>query len=208
MGIRDEQKEQRRQLIIVKAAELFAKNGFTETKISDIAKAADMSVGLLFHYFESKEKLYEELVKMGVEFSSSPYKLNFNDPLDYFRMSIDGIFDASKKQPFVLYMFVLMGQARRSESIPPHIRELAMSIDQVSRSAEIIEAGQQYGCFRKGDPNLLAFTFWSAVQGIMEQIAVTPELFTDDKPYPETDWILSLISGEKNTKGENGNDRG
>lgn len=209
MGIRDEQKEQRRQLIIEKAAELFARNGFSETKIGDIAKAADMSVGLLFHYFESKEKLYEELVRMGVSFSAVPGQLNFNNPLDYFRMSIDGIFNMSREQPFVLYMFVLMGQARRSESIPPHIRELAMSVEQMSQSAEIIEAGQRYGYFRKGDPTLLSFTFWSAVQGIMEQIAVTPELFDDDKPYPETDWILDLIRNRNDdTESGDSDDRG
>src|SRR5574344_557350 len=110
MPTRDEQKEQRRQLIIYKATELFVKNGYADTKIGDIAKAADMSVGLLFHYFESKEKLYEELVRMGVEFSGSPQRMNFNDPLEFFKMSIEGIFAAAKAQPFVLYMFVLMGQ--------------------------------------------------------------------------------------------------
>ncbi len=54
MSIRDEQKEQRRQLIMDKAIELFAKKGYADTKIGDIAQAADMSVGLMFHYFESK----------------------------------------------------------------------------------------------------------------------------------------------------------
>ena len=49
MSIRDEQKEQRRALIIDKAIELFAKKGYLDTKIGDIAKAADMSVGLMFH---------------------------------------------------------------------------------------------------------------------------------------------------------------
>ena len=61
---REEQKTQRRQLIITKALELFVKKGYSETKIGDIAKASNMSVGLMFHYFESKEQLYAELVKM------------------------------------------------------------------------------------------------------------------------------------------------
>ena len=188
MSIRDEQKEQRRWLIITKATELFAKNGYADTKIGDIAKAADMSIGLLFHYFESKEKLYEELVKMGAEFAAKPQEININNPLDYFRMSIEGVFDAVREQPMVLYMFVLMGQTRRNETIPSHIREIALGIDQMEQSAEIIAAGQEYGYFREGDPHLLSFTFWSAVQGVMEQLAVTPDI-----EFPSADWLLDII---------------
>ncbi|MDE6595979.1 MAG: TetR/AcrR family transcriptional regulator, partial [Oscillospiraceae bacterium] len=79
MSARDEQKEQRRQLIISKALELFAKKGYSDTKIGDIAKAADMSVGLMFHYFESKEQLYEELVKMGADGTNIPQEMDFKN---------------------------------------------------------------------------------------------------------------------------------
>ena len=62
MGKREEQKKIRKQLILEKGLELFVEKGYSATKISDIAEAVDMSVGLMFHYFESKEKLYEELL--------------------------------------------------------------------------------------------------------------------------------------------------
>lgn len=197
MSTRDEQKEQRRQLIIFKALELFAKKGYSDTKIGDIAKAADMSVGLMFHYFESKEQLYEELVRMGADGTNIPKDLNFENPLDYFDRFLKELFKYAKEQPWVFYLFVLMAQARRSDGIPPHIREIAMSVDQVEQSAEIIAAGQKYGYFREGDPYTLSFTFWSSVQGIMEQLAVSPEMFSNDKPLPETDWILDIIRGAK-----------
>jgi len=200
MSSRDEQKEQRRQLIISKALELFAKKGYSDTKIGDIAQAADMSAGLMFHYFESKEQLYEELVKMGAESTNIPQKLNFENPPDFFEGFLNTLFSYAKEQPWVFYMFVLMAQARRSEGIPPHIREIALSVDQIEQSAEIIRAGQQYGYFREGDPYILSFTFWSSVQGIMEQLAVSPEM-TENGQLPETDWIIDIIRGTKNTKG-------
>lgn len=200
MSSRDEQKEQRRQLIISKALELFAKKGYSDTKIGDIAQAADMSAGLMFHYFESKEQLYEELVKMGAECTNIPQKLNFENPPDFFEGFLNTLFSYAKEQPWVFYMFVLMAQARRSEGIPPHIREIALSVDQIEQSAEIIRAGQQYGYFREGDPYTLSFTFWSSVQGIMEQLAVSPEM-TENGQLPETDWIIDIIRGTKNTKG-------
>lgn len=196
MSSRDEQKEQRRQLIISKALELFAKKGYSDTKIGDIAKAADMSVGLMFHYFESKEQLYEELVKMGAEGTNIPQEMNFENPLDFFKGFLDALFSYAKEQPWVFYMFVLMSQARRSEGIPQHIRDIALSVSQVEQSAEIIKAGQQYGYFREGDPYALSFTFWSSVQGIMEQLAVSPEML-ENWQLPETDWIMSIIRGAK-----------
>ena len=55
---RKEQKEMRQKQIMLKALELFVTKGFSETKISDIAESLEISVGLLFHYYESKEALY------------------------------------------------------------------------------------------------------------------------------------------------------
>jgi len=197
MPTRDEQKELRRQLIILKALELFAKKGYSDTKIGDIAKAANMSVGLMFHYFESKEQLYEELVRMGVEGTNMPMDMDFNNPLDYFAGFLKVRFGYAKEQPWVFFMFVLMAQARRSDGIPKHIKELAMSVNQIEQSAEIIAAGQQYGYFRNGDPYSLSFAFWSSVQGIMEQIAVTPEMLSGEKELPDTEWIIDIIRGAK-----------
>lgn len=194
MTIRDEQKEQRRVLIFDKAIELFAKKGYAETKIGDIAKAADMSVGLMFHYFESKEKLFEEIVRYGANATNTPREMNFENPLDYFEGFLKVMFQYAKEQPRTMYLFVIMGRIQRGEGIPQHIKEIAESVDQIEQSAEVITAGQQYGYFRKGDPYLLAFTFWSSIQGIMERLAAAPEMAENDR-FPETDWIIDILRG-------------
>ena len=196
MSLRDEQKEYRRQLIIDKAIELFAKKGYADTKIGDIAKAADMSVGLMFHYFESKEKLFEELVRYGAQAANTPREMNFENPFDYFEGFLKMLFQYVKEQPRIMYMFVIMSQIQRGEGIPPHIKEIADGVDQIGQSAEVIAAGQQYGYFRSGDPYLLSFTFWSSVQGVMEVLASAPELVESGR-LPETEWILDIIRGEK-----------
>lgn len=193
MSTREEQKEQRRQVILFKALELFVKKGYSETKIGDIASAANMSIGLMFHYFESKEQLYEELVRMGVNGTSLPQGRNFKNPFDYFEGFLKALFQYAKEQPWVFYMFVLMAQARRSEGIPPHIKELAMSINQMEQSAEIIKEGQRQGCIRDGSPYALSFAFWSSVQGVMEQLAVSPEMLESDSTLPNPDWILDIL---------------
>lgn len=197
MSTRDEQKEQRRALIIDKAIELFAKKGYANTRIGDIAQAADMSVGLMFHYFESKEKLFEEIVRYGARSANNtPLELNFENPLEYFEGFLNVLFRYAKEHPRVMYLFVIMGQINRDEGIPPHIRELAMSVNQIEQSAEVIASGQKYGYFREGDPNLLSFTFWSSVQGVMERLAAAPEMLQNDT-LPEADWLLDIIRGRK-----------
>lgn len=198
MSTRDEQKEQRRQLILDTALELFAKKGYADTKIGDIAKAADMSVGLMFHYFESKEKLFEELVRYGAEATNTPRELNFENPLDYFEGFLKMLFKYALEQPRVIYLFVIMSQIQCG-GVPESVKEIAAQTNQIEQSAEIIEAGQKYGYFREGDPYLLAFAFWSSIQGIMTHLAINPQLIEIGN-IPDPDWILDIIRGKKNDK--------
>ncbi len=57
------------------AMELFARNGYHSTSISQIAKEAGVSKGLLYNYFDSKEELLREIimeaVNMGEEMMES-----------------------------------------------------------------------------------------------------------------------------------------
>ena len=136
------------------------------------------------------------LVKMGVEGANAPGDMNFQNPLDYFKGFLDELFQYALNKRWVLYMFVLMSQARRSDGVPKHIRELACTVNQIEQSAEIIEAGQKYGYFREGNPMALAFAFWSSVQGVMEQLAVSPELI-ENGDIPQTEWFIDIIRGVK-----------
>lgn len=190
--IREEQKEQRRKQILNTALELFARKGYSDTKIGDIAETAGMSMGLLFHYFDSKEKLYEELVRMGAAYAGTPGELPYENPVEYFEGFLNALFGYARRQPWVFYMFVLMAQARRSEAVPSHIREIAMEVDQIGQSAGIIEEGQRQGYFRDGDAHMLAFTFWCSVQGIMEQLAVMPRMRAEGA-LPRTEWIMDIL---------------
>lgn len=49
--------DERRGVIVDKAAALFARQGFLGASMSDLASACDMSKSLLYHYYTSKEEL-------------------------------------------------------------------------------------------------------------------------------------------------------
>lgn len=54
--------EKSKKLLLEKAMELFSTNGYHETKISDIVKAANLTQPTFYLYFQSKESLYKDLI--------------------------------------------------------------------------------------------------------------------------------------------------
>jgi AcrR family transcriptional regulator len=61
-NLRKTQAEERRLQILDTALDVFASKGFAAASIKDIAAAAGISQGLLYHYFNSKEALLEATV--------------------------------------------------------------------------------------------------------------------------------------------------
>ena len=59
----EEIRETSSQKILMAALELFATHGYDATSISELAKHAGVSKGLIYNYFHSKKHLLEELVK-------------------------------------------------------------------------------------------------------------------------------------------------
>lgn len=62
-GKRELQKEARRSAIIDAALEEFCAQGFTAAKLDDVAVRAGIGKGTIYLYFDSKESLFEEVVR-------------------------------------------------------------------------------------------------------------------------------------------------
>ena len=58
----EQQKSQRRDEIIAAAKKVFARNGFHDTTIADIAKQAELAYGSVYWYFDSKDDLFRQLI--------------------------------------------------------------------------------------------------------------------------------------------------
>jgi AcrR family transcriptional regulator len=58
----DQQKSQRRDEIIAAAKKVFARKGFHDTTIADIAKEAELAYGSVYWYFDSKDDLFRQLI--------------------------------------------------------------------------------------------------------------------------------------------------
>ncbi|MGA0805957.1 MAG: TetR/AcrR family transcriptional regulator [Pseudohongiellaceae bacterium] len=65
-GKREQQKEARRSAIIDAALEEFSAQGFTAAKLDDVAVRAGIGKGTIYLYFDSKESLFEEVVRRNM----------------------------------------------------------------------------------------------------------------------------------------------
>ncbi len=103
MGVLERQIRQ--EVILDAAARVFFSVGFGSAKMSDVAKKAKLSKGLVYHYYDSKENLYMAVVynacKLNVQFFNEALR---NKPeglaLDKILYFIERYFEFSKQYPF------------------------------------------------------------------------------------------------------------
>ncbi len=84
-GLREQQKEMRKQAISQAAVALFATQGYQDTTIEQIAREARVSVPTVFKYFGSKQEIVLEMLNPEdprALSEASELMMEFSDPLD------------------------------------------------------------------------------------------------------------------------------
>lgn len=190
LKIREKQRVERRQQILECGLDMIVSRGFEATRIRDIADKLQISVGLFFNYFESKETLYEELVKIGLSGPASVLELNTEEiePIVLFEKMTEAIFESLRNNSITAKMFLLMAQTIRSETAPNSVKKLVADFDVVTPLLPIIREGQQRGQIKSGDPTALAIAYWGAVQGISGYFALCSDL-----PLPQSIWVVDIL---------------
>lgn len=190
MGKRTDQKENRRQQILSCSLELFVHKGYHGTTVRDIANSSEMGVGLLFHYFPTKQAILEELLSMAQSGIASSLELMREpvSPIACFEQITDQILQAFRASPTAASIFMLANQALTSHWITEDIKELVPSLSSVEISAQLIQQGQLEGSIRQGNPLSLSLAFWGAIQGVAEGLVCYPYI-----PVPETKWIVDIL---------------
>lgn len=190
MNKREQQRLERREQILNCSLDMIISRGYDAMKIRDIADKLNISTGLFFNYFESKEKVYEELVKIGLSGPENVLKLNIDGvrPIELFEKMAETIFESLKSYTMTAKMFILITNTIKSESTPESVKKLISNLNVIDPVLPIIIKGQQLGEIREGDPTALALAYWGAIQGIAETYALYPNL-----PLPNSSWIVDVL---------------
>lgn len=189
MGKRAEQKTKQRQHLLDVSLDLFVRKGYHGTTVRDIAAQANVSGGLLFHYFPTKQIILEELAAVARVGNTAVEQLLSAPlpPLSIFEQIAD-VTVRFLDEPAASRLFLLVNQINTLESVPEPIRELVSSKEVVKASVPIILKGQDGLGIRPGDPLSLALTFWGAIQGIAEA-----RLWFPDTPAPDPQCLVDLL---------------
>lgn len=96
----EEIREKSREKIIRAATELFARNGYHATSISQIAAKSGVSKGLMYNYFKNKNALLDVILKNAFSEGEGPIMqmLQLTDPFEKLRLVVEGSFAMVKSK--------------------------------------------------------------------------------------------------------------
>lgn len=163
--IREEQKER----ILQAAKAIFAHKGFSETKMSDIAAAANVSYGLAYHYFTNKEAIFTTLLQQALQGAldlMQRARVQPGTPWDRLHWLTSEIILGAQDEP-EYEMLVL--QALTNHAVPQETHKMVLQESQLSHEAlkQLIVEGQAAGEVVAGDPDLLTTAFEWCIQGMV-----------------------------------------
>lgn len=163
-------KDERKNQIILSALKVFTKKGFAASKISDIANDAEVSYGLVYHYFKSKDDIYTELIEHAISSLGKVIeetKMNTEEPIEQIRQITSRVLDSVEHKKTSCYYYVLVMNALTCEAMPVSTAKIIKeSLSRLNMFSAIISAGQKQGQIREGEPMELAITCFSTVLGL------------------------------------------
>lgn len=163
----EEIRNEMRNKILHESMLYFAKNGFSGTKISDLAQYIGIGQGTIYVYFESKEELFQEIHKM------------INREKDIKQLEILAYLPLSAKQKIHRLSKDVLQKLQEDESFAGVIAlntqmtleqdkgfssdETVYQLELYKSMVKIIEQGQKEGSVVSGNPLKLADYYWGVV---------------------------------------------
>ena len=154
-------REDTRNRILKESSLYFARNGFGDTKIGDLAKHIGIGQGTIYLYFKSKEELFEEIRKSAenkdeIKRLKTLSKLPVPAKTKIEKISAEMEKKLKNDEEYVVRITILSQLLLEQE-------ENLYKNDLYKVLAEIVKQGQKEGSFVKGDALYLADLYWGTV---------------------------------------------
>jgi len=161
--------DDKRQRILLAAIKVFSNKGFHGSKVSDIAKEADVADGTIYLYFKNKDdiliQLFDESLKVLLGEMKQALEKS-NDPLERIRIFIQmHLASVEKYQSVAEVMQLELRQSHKfmNEQIPRRFT------DYLNLISETVQMGQKAGIIKR---DLAPAMVKRAVFGAMDEIAL------------------------------------
>lgn len=155
--------EEKEELILEAALEVFSQRGFHGSTIDQIAEVAGMSKPNLLYYFRTKEAMHRALIDRVLENWLEPLQAfdADGDPEEEIRSYIRRKLEMAREFPRESRLFaneILQGAPHIAGVLDGPLKEL------VDEKAEVIRVWIASGKVRDCDPHHMIFSIWSTTQ--------------------------------------------
>ena len=164
-------KDKRRGKLLLHALKAFAVHGYDHTAIDDITKAAKCSHGLFYHYFPSKEAVFEALIKECFSDSIAdaiPEALALGGASGIRRLA-QFVEDAGKGSAKDLAIAVIVLELGSAKNLDEAGRRFAKEHDVLLALAKLIKQAQEEGKAVDGNPKEVAQAMFDLFLGAINR---------------------------------------
>lgn len=140
--------EERRQLILAAAANCIAEQGYDGVRLRAVSRQAGVSVGLIQHYFDSRDELLTHAVGFLSEGLLGAFAQRSSEPLGAWQtieMLVDQLCAVSDLQAHSMMWIAFGAAVARHPHLRPHLEHVYRAWDEHVRGA--VEAGVASGEF-------------------------------------------------------------
>lgn len=192
MGLSDEQllnMKLKRNSILETAIILFSEKGYEGTTVQNIAKAAGVSFGSVFTYFENKEHLFHSAVVEPLQ-TYSQQLLNFNpdaDADDFMnelkKMITDHIDVFAGLSNYLNLVVFVITQNNQHKSTFEELNDFHVKLK--DKLIALVKNGQKLGMLKIQDPAYTALSYTSLLMGLRLNLTDEPQstLWVDFLPF-------------------------
>ena len=185
----------REKVIIDAALKVFSTKGYASTRMADIAREANMSYGLVYHYFENKEKLFDAIME--------DWWTGFYDELEMLKKS-----DMSTEEKLAeIICYLLKVYENKPNQISIFVTEVSRGFvyhadskgkDKFNKlfslCQDIMSEGQQNGFLRKDiQANYLTYLFLGSIDTFLSVLILGNEKITAARQKRFTDGITNVF---------------
>ena len=168
----------RRRQILDAAIRVFARQGFHACRVSDIAREAGVAYGLVYHYFDSKDQVLNELFVERWSLLLAAIEEVDARPIPP-REKLDAvagfIIDSYRHDPELMKVIIVEVTRAANSFGRTHLPEIRQAYDLI---AKIVRDAQAAGDFREDiDPTFASMWFYGAIEQLL------------------SGWVFELIPG-------------
>ena len=190
-----EQNERMRQAsdqkIRAAAAHVFVDKGLAGASIQQIASAAGVSLGLMYHHYRSKEELFVSLVEhaaQGLGRIADLFASDADPRAIMEAVTADVYQDMTQREESLQLMgLIVQGILSGNQTITEQIGHNQRHV--LGAAADCIRRGQALGEFAPGDPDELSTYFFASIQGL-----ILIRLFDRDIPVPSPSVMTAFLN--------------